>query len=485
MGRALVLAWAAGLAWVGNTAAGNCSGGADGPGLLVVAPAGLAASLGEFVAFKGARLPTSLVTLEDALAAGEGADDPERLKRYLFERWREGGIRYVLLVGDADVMPVRYMVLDRNTEAAFNYAFYPSDLYYADVAKPDGSFESWNAQYVGFHAAYFGEVRGEHFKSDPINYDRVDYRPELALGRWPVSTPEGVALVAGKTMRYERGVEQAGKHAAVDGADGGTAWPARAGLAMVGGWVDARGEFEQLRRTLEGRFAVERRYYDGKSYGVAEPSAAEIVGLLNSGVGLLIHAGHGSDNTWHECIGTANLPEMHNADHLAVMISAGCSTARFATLPPYEPYEDVDGKEHAGSDHGEVFSEPPPAPACYARGAHNMTGLGEQLVVGSENGAVAYIGCNTGSQPCAMTLVEGFVDGAAGLGSAGLGSEGASVRLGDCWAHAESYYFDHAGLATIVPDDGWYPASIFFQGMKYMLFGDPSIPVGSVGAGGP
>ena len=479
MGRALVLACAAGLAWVGNASGGNASGGAGGPGLLIVAPAGLAVSLEEFVAFKGERLPTRLVTLEAALAAGEGADDPERLKRYLYQRWWKDEVRYVLLVGDADIMPVRYMVLDRNTEPAFNYAFYPSDLYYADVAKPDGSFESWNAQHDGFHAAYFGEVRGEHFKTDPINYDQVDYKPELALGRWPVSTPEGVSLVAAKTMRYERGVEAAG-YAPSEGTGTGSVWPARAGLAMVGGWVDARGEFEQLRKSLEGRFAVERRYYDGKSYGVAEPSAAEIVGLLNSGVGLLIHAGHGSDTTWHECIGTANLPEMHNADHLAVMISAGCSTARFATLPPYEPYEDVEGREHAGSDHGEVFTGPPPAPACYARGSHNMTGLGEQLVVGSENGAVAYIGCNTGSQPCAMTLVEGFVEGAATLGSSG-----APVRLGDCWAHAESYYFDHAGLATIVPDDGWYPASIFFQGMKYMLFGDPSIPVGSVGAGRP
>lgn len=30
-------------------------------------------------------------------------------------------------------------------------------------------------------------------------------------------------------------------------------------------------------------------------------------------------------------------------------------------------------------------------------------------------------------------------------------------------------------LATIVPTESWYPASIFFQGMKFMLFGDPSL----------
>ena len=48
-----------------------------------------------------------------------------------------------VLVGDVDVMPVRYMVLDRVTPAAFDYAFYPSDLYYADLAKSDGAFDCW------------------------------------------------------------------------------------------------------------------------------------------------------------------------------------------------------------------------------------------------------------------------------------------------------------------------------------------------------
>jgi hypothetical protein len=168
-------------------------------GLLIIAPEALSPALADFVAFKNRSLPTRLVDLEEALAAAPGADDPEKLKEFLYRRWRDPTpprLAYVLLVGDADIMPVRYMVLDRNTEPAFNYAFYPSDLYYADLAKPDGSFEDWNGvkgdptkPEEAFHARYFGEVRGEHFKSDPINYDRIDYRPEIGVGRWPVSTP--------------------------------------------------------------------------------------------------------------------------------------------------------------------------------------------------------------------------------------------------------------------------------------------------------
>ncbi|MGA2256567.1 MAG: hypothetical protein ABSG53_18115 [Thermoguttaceae bacterium] len=42
----------------------------------------------------------------------------------------------MLLVGDATLLPVRYMMLDRLTPAAFDTAFYPSDLYYSDARRP-------------------------------------------------------------------------------------------------------------------------------------------------------------------------------------------------------------------------------------------------------------------------------------------------------------------------------------------------------------
>ena len=135
--------------------------------LLVIAPGILQPALQEFVAHKQKLRPTELRSLESILQETNGADDPEKLKRFLYAQWRERGLGYVLLVGDVDVLPVRFMVLDRVTPAAFDYAFYPSDLYYADLAKADGAFEDWNARKEGFHAGYFGEVRGEKNKDGP------------------------------------------------------------------------------------------------------------------------------------------------------------------------------------------------------------------------------------------------------------------------------------------------------------------------------
>ena len=427
--------------------------------LLVIAPSAFHPALQEFVAHKQKLLPTELRSLEGILQGTSGVDDPEKLKRFLYAEWHERGLGYVLLVGDVDVLPVRFMVLDRVTPAAFDYAFYPSDLYYADLAKADGSFEDWNARKEGFHAGYFGEVRGEKNKTDPINYDEIHYLPEVAVGRWPVSTPEEVRLVAGKTVAYEQMVlSNTCPH------------PQRAAFIATGGWADSRQLMDKLAAKLAGGWQLEKRYYSDKGQPSSgpPPDHQQVRKLLNEGVGLVVHAGHGQADGWDQCFSVGDLDHITNAMQLPVIISAGCSTAYFSPLPPYEPYVDVDGKEHAGSDHKEVFTAPPPPPSPYQRGRFNPTGLGEQLLKRSTNGSVAYIGCNTGSQPCGLTLVEGFVTALA---------EAKEPHLGDCWNSAIRHYFSKEKLATLKPNADWYPPSIFFQGMKFMLFGDPSLRV--------
>ncbi len=425
--------------------------------LLVVAPDAFHGVLTEFVKHKNRLLPTELVSLEAILKATPGVDDPEKLKRFLYAEWRERQAGYALLVGDADVLPVRYMVLDRVTPAAFDYAFYPSDLYYSDLAREDGSFDDWNARKDSFHAGYFGEVRGEKNKQDPINFDQVDYRPDLAVGRWPVSTPEEVRMVASKTVTYEQGVLANNRpHLR------------RAALIAAGGWVDTRDLLDRVAAQLSEDWQVEKRYYSDarRPSGTLPPDRAQVRDLFNRGLGLAIHTGHGQPDSWEQSFIMRDLDRIANGDSLPVVMSAGCSTAYFAPLAPYDGYVDVDGAKHNGTDKKQVFSGPPPPPSPYQRGQFNPTGLGEQILKRSTNGAVAYIGCNTGSQPCGLTLVEGFVNALVAVDE---------PRLGDCWAQAIRHYYEKERLASLKPTPDWYPPSIFFQGMKFMVFGDPSL----------
>jgi len=428
--------------------------------LLIVGPQAFHPQLQDYIAHKQKQGPAELVSLEAVLAGAMGRDDPERLKRFFFDHWKNHAAGYVLLVGDADVFPVRYMVLDRATPAAFDYAFYPSDLYYSDLANERGEFDDWNAEREGFHADYIGEVRGEKNKFDAINYDNVDYRPEIAVGRWPVSNAEEVTRIVAKTIAYEQGLR-----------DEGRAGAKSAVLMSVGGWVDSRGAMDRLSERLPSDWKLNKRYYADpfRNDKTPPPTQKQLVELLNSGQRLVYHAGHGFDHGWDRCFSIRAIKQVHNSDRLPIIISAGCSSGRLATLPPYEPYVDTAGVEHKGTTAGEVFDAPPPPPACCQKGRFNPTGLGEQLLRQGPNGAVAYIGCNTGSQPCGMTLLDGFSETL---------SRDPDALLGDCWTGAICYYYDKENLATIAPTKSWYPASIFFQGMKFMLYGDPTLPMG-------
>jgi hypothetical protein len=465
---ALVVALAVdfGLPWNRAVWAADPPPAPGGKMLMIVAPQKFREALDEYVRFKKQYLPTEIVSLEDVLQKTEGVDDPEKLKRFFYDAWRNRHLGYVLLVGDRDVMPVRYITTDRNTPAAFDYAFYPSDLYYGDVAKDDGSFDNWNAQHQGFHAQYFGEVRGEKNKRDPINYDHIHYRCQVAVGRWPVSNAKQLKTVVDKSMKYESGVRD-GTHAGLR----------KAAMFNVQGFEDDRGPLDKIAHALPRDWKAEEFFYQDKDprYETAMPDPLEILDALNRGTTLAVHVGHGASRDWASprdrpkvgpVFSVRSIAQLKNADRLPVMFSIGCSTAYFAPLGPYEAYTDSSGVEHKGTDHGEVFSAPPPPPAPYQK-RRIADSLGKALLISSPNGAVGYIGCNTGGQGCAITLLEGFTAGLAH----------GRTCLGDCWVYAISYYYDRQHLATLAPNNDWYPPVIFFQSMKYMVYADPSLPL--------
>jgi hypothetical protein len=406
-------------------------------GWLAVAPAAWEGDLEPLLAARRAGgWQARFLALEDALASAPGADAPERLKQRLWSEWSGGGATHVLLVGDADVMPVRFMVLDRVAEAAHDTAFYASDLYYADAARADGSFDDWN----------FGEVRGEKHKEGPINHDGVSYLPELALGRWPVSDAEALRAVIAKTLAWER----------APGA-------ASALLLHAGEWVDERTRLGACGDELAAAgWTVARQFFGGE----AEPTPARVSDALARAPGLLLHAGHGSADGWHACVGRGELQRLAGTAP-AIWFSAGCSTAHLVHEPPYESYLDVAGIAHRGTNSGESFAAPPPPPAPLQPAIYNDSSFGEELLRLPSGGAVAYVGCVTGSQPAAVSLLDGFARAAAA----------GEATVGGAWRAAVRRYHAVERLDALVPTADWYPPSIYFQGMKFLLLGDPALPL--------
>jgi hypothetical protein len=172
--------------------------------LLVIAPQFFAETLQPLIIHKNKTgMPARLVTLESLRVDFPGNDDPEKLKRGIAHAHERLGVRYVMLVGDASLMPVRYrQVQQMSKDAPHTGTYNPSELYYANLyqehlpgtvaddpqaIRDSGVFDSWDADGNG----RFNE---QHWNDDAVSYnpDRVDGCPDIALGRVPAHTVQEV-----------------------------------------------------------------------------------------------------------------------------------------------------------------------------------------------------------------------------------------------------------------------------------------------------
>lgn len=122
----------------------------------------------------------SLESLQSAYPDAD--DDPDRIRRFLRDAHDLWGTRYVLLGGDADVLPPRYVTRPGIIPSIPEFHFV-SDWYFACL---DGTWD--------------GDGDGRYADPD----DQPDLVPELTVGRAPVSTPAEARRFVDKTIGYER-----------------------------------------------------------------------------------------------------------------------------------------------------------------------------------------------------------------------------------------------------------------------------------------
>jgi Peptidase family C25 len=416
--------------------------------LLMIAPAEFAGALEPLRRHKARTgLPTEIVTLESVYASFPGRDEAERVKRCIASSVTTDGVHYVMLVGDSDRFPVRYTVTDRKDPKSFNTAFYSADLYYADLFEPDGSFETWD--YTG--DGYFGELHGESL-SDLVNVDRVDLRPDVAVGRIPASTVAEVERYVAKVITYEFGAY-------------GKPWPKRA-LLLAGDWpkgISCQTQ-EAVAASLKG-YQVQRAYQPGSTCApTPAPNATLVNTALAEGVGFVAYVGHGNDSAWFNVYGAGDLPGAGNADHPTVAFAMACDTAVYTTQPPYSAYTDVNGQHHTGSAHGQVFTSRPPQPACI-QAADPVESMAEALLVGSANGAVGYVACVTGAQHWGADLLKFFAEALPGQ----------FTTLGGAWNYMLLQYYQAHIVPVVISPPDWDKLAEVHQPWKFHLFGDPSL----------
>ncbi len=423
--------------------------------LLIVSPQAFLDPMRRLADWKTSTgIPAGILVLEEVDRMCEGRDAPERVKHCLALYQQKSGIRYAMLVGDGDTFPIRWTMADIVGPTVGNTAFYPADLYYADLYKSDGGFDDWDSNGNG----YFGEIGGE-IRSGPLNIDTADLHPDIAVGRLPVSNLEEAGIYAEKVILYETLAYQSD-------------WAHRLLAISSGGYQadDCRRQEEML-ALLPADWDVTRLYYAGNPcQGTPELNADNIIAELNKGAGLVSFLGHGNMDLWADAVTVKDFARVENAKQLPVIFSGGCGTATFTAYPPGGPYEDVDGVHHAGGEAGESFSSIPPAPAPLQK-TDNLDGIMEFTLVQSANGVVVYLGAVTGAQFPAMFDVNHFFF--EGIVQAG-------PRAGDAWNYAIDRYYQTHTFQKEYDHVDWYVLADFHQVWKFMLFGDPSLLIGGV-----
>jgi Peptidase family C25 len=153
--------------------------------LLIIAPEEFADALQPLVDHKVQHgIPTLLVTTEWIAGHSTGRDLAEQIKYTIKNEIETSSITSVLLVGSFDRLPMRYSAVrfwDWEQQVI-------TDLYYSDVYDSTGGFCSWDYN----NNNKFGE-----------SSDRLDFYPDVHLGRLACDSVKDVTVVVDKIIHYE------------------------------------------------------------------------------------------------------------------------------------------------------------------------------------------------------------------------------------------------------------------------------------------
>ena len=379
---------------------------------------------------------------------GEGRDAPERVKRGIAAYEEYCDTRYVMLVGDCDRFPVRY-VKAYNTEWGSKY--YPSDLYYADLYDSAYNFDDWDHDGDGI----FGEMDFDGFGEkdlNKLNLDRINMYPDVMVGRVPASTVSEIATYVNKVISYEFAAYNSD-------------WFKKA-LWVVDGKKGPYGAPEKKDRldnylTGEG-FTLIKRYQDHAPWDTSSYSqrAAEINNVINNGVGFVNYFGHGTrfewtnmeEDGWYD---NSKMSALTNLDRLPVVFAVACYTGRFHFDLDY--YRDINNNPWTGG------STSRPEPMAVQPAKYDKESLAEEFLVKRDTGAISYIGCTSKGEYGGEDLDKYFFEAYS------IGWK--PPTLGYMWNYALSEWMDNV--------DPWHYYA-FIHMHKVMLFGDPSLRVGGV-----
>jgi hypothetical protein len=420
--------------------------------LLILGPDNWRDALERFRDYKqDTGISSRVVTLQET-SAGPGADAPERIKRLIEHARRTDGTTHVLLVGDCDQFPVRYI---RAVNSEWGTTWYASDLYYADLYDKDGAFDDWDADGDGIYAEMDFTQTGDGAK---FNIDKINLRPDVVVGRVPASTLAEAEQYFAKVRSYEFAARESQAYGYP------TDW-FRDAVVVSGQGFSTESNAQAVPLAVAG-FRLTKLSEDDPAWSGAALSAARHAQLrarLDQGAGFLHVNGHGNVSGFSDWCSTADVAALTNEGRLPVVVVMNCFSAMFHFSQ--ESYTTAMGSEWTGP--GDYSADRPvPAPV---QTKHDRDAMAEEFLVRRPTGGVAFIGATSKFEFGGDSLVRYFLEAYRDAPK--------PPTIGSLWQKALTRFVEtDLGGGTL----GMGPYYAFIHAHKVMLFGDPSLRVGGL-----
>ncbi len=403
----------------------------DSAALLIIGPEEFlsATCVDEFVAHKlNAGIDTMTLSMEYIQENETGRDEAEKIKKAIETSYYGNDIRYVLLLGDVDRIPVRY-TFHSDYGGSDDWENIPSDLYYADLFDGAGNFCDWDAD--------GDDIFGEYENG---NADQCDFLPDVLIGRIPAGTLSELEAATGKILHYEQSLA------------GEEAWLSRIVLAgadtfsyeshgETSGIPEGEATKEFIAEHHLNDYELIKLYETGTYERTAELTTESLFDAFEDGALYVNFANHGWIDGWSFEGGftTSQVDELTNYETLPVTFGYACSTSVFDTENPECPVNGYD--------------------RCF----------GEAIILHPDGGAVGYYGAT-------RTAFAGGYGMGGHLGAMGYLDEKYFQAIGA--GHKTQGYAALSALSSLLLDKGLADTVDFITVLQFEYFGDPSLATG-------
>ena len=403
----------------------------DSAAMLIIGPEPFLTAATDFIAHKNT-LGLSILTrtTEDIIAnESEGRDTAEKIKMAIAQATEESNIRFVLLLGDAPQIPVRY-AFHNSFAGREDWQNIPSDLYYADLYDGQNEFCTWDANE--------NDIFGEYLDA---NTDHIDFMPDVLLGRIPAGSVEDLQAMLNKITAYETmsGPQDWTQTIALLAADTFTVTDNN----ETSGVPEGEALSELIANQFLGDYTV-KKLYQTDYFPRDEPlTPANITQTIQDGALIVNYANHGHVQAWgfgRFNYTNAQVATLTNFQRLPIVYSFACLTGAFDTENPENPYPgDFD------QCLGEAFLRNPDGGAVAFFGGSRLS-FGGGFAYGDHMSSMGYLD---------YAFFQGFSNGHHVMGTNML-------------------YSIHSMLTEM----GVYDPHEIITLLEYCYFGDPSLAAG-------